>query len=163
VTIDKPSKNTRKREQHELQELGEHLIPLKSRDLDSIGLSDDLLRAVRAAAKIKSHGALRRQKQLIGKLMRQTDADLIRARLAALGAGALREKQLFAKAERWRDQLLQDGPAALDKFAAETGHADVELAGLLAELATTVSERDEKTLKRQVFRRVHDILVKISL
>lgn len=162
MTIEKPSKNARKREQQALQELGEYLIPLKSRELDSIGLSEELLHAVRAAAKITSHGALRRQKQLIGKLMRQNDADLIRARLDALTAGAQREKQLFAKAERWRDRLLADGTAALQTFQKETGVADAELGQLLAELAVSISERSEKTLKRQVFRRVHDILVKIA-
>ena len=162
MTIEKPSKNTRKREQLELQELGEYLIPLKGRDLDSIGLSDDLLIAVRAAAKMTSHGALRRQKQLIGKLMRQNDAALIRARLDELAAGAKREKQLFAKAERWRDRLLADGTAALESFQADSGVTDPELGRLLAEIAVTLNERRETTLKRQVFRRVHDILVKIA-
>lgn len=162
MTIEKPSKNARKRAQHELQELGEYLIPLKSRDLDSIGLSEDLLIAVRAAAKMTSHGALRRQKQLIGKLMRQHDAALIRARLDELAAGAKREKLMFAKAERWRDRLLADGAAALDAFQHDTGVADPQLGQLLAELAATINERRETTLKRQVFRRVHDILVKIA-
>ena len=162
MNIDKPSKNERKREQHALQELGEYLIPLKNSELDSIGLSDELLAAVRAAARMKSHGALRRQKQLIGKLMRQADAELIRERLKNLGARELQQKRLFANAERWRDSLLHDGQSALDEFAAETGVVDVELAGLLAELGRTLNERTEKTLKRQVFRRIHDILVRIA-
>lgn len=162
MTIDKPSKNARKREQHALQELGEHLIPLKNSELESIGLSDELLSAVRTAARMKSHGALRRQKQLIGKLMRQADADLIRARLANLSARERSEKQLFAKAERWRDSLLKDGQPALEKFETETDAADVELRQLLGELAITINERREKTLKREVFRRVHAILVRIS-
>jgi ribosome-associated protein len=162
VTIDKPSKTARKREQHEWQELGEHLIPLKNSELDSMGLSEELLIAVRAAAKITSHGALRRQKQLIGKLMRQADADRIRARLDSLGARERMEKNLFAKAERWRDRLLNDGRPAFDEFSTATGVADEELRSLLAELAVTINERSEKTLERQVFRRVHAILVRIS-
>jgi ribosome-associated protein len=162
VTIDKPSKNERKREQQALQELGEYLIPLKNSELDAIGLSDDLLAAVRAAAKMKSHGALRRQKQLIGKLMRRVDADLIRERLENLGARELREKRLFAKAEQWRDSLLNDGQSARDSFAAETSVIDAELTELLKALDRTLDERTETTLKRQVFRRVHDILVRIA-
>ena len=162
MTIDKPSKNARKREQHALQELGEHLIPLKSSELDSIGLSDELLFAVRTAAKMKSRGALRRQKQLIGKLIRQADADLIRARLANLSARERSEKQLFAKAERWRDSLFKDGQPALEKFETETDATDDELRQLLGELAITINERREKALKREVFRRVHAILVRIS-
>lgn len=162
MTIDKPSKNARKREQLALQDLGEHLILLKNSELDAIGLNEELLEAVRAAARMKSHGALRRQKQLIGKLMRQTDADLVRARLEALGARDRNEKQLFAKAEKWRDKLLTGGPAALAAFESAAGAADPELQELLAELAVTVNERTEKTLKREVFRRVHAILVRIS-
>ncbi len=162
MTIDKPSKNARKREQHALQDLGEYLIPLKNSDLDSIGLSAALLTAVRAAAHMKSHGALRRQKQLIGKLMRQADAELIRARLDKLGTRERVEKQLFAKAERWRDSLLKDGEQALVKFEAVSGMAERELRQLLAELAVTSNDRTEKTLRRQVFRRVHAILVRIS-
>ena len=162
MTIDKPSKNARKREQHALQDLGEHLIPLKSSELDAIGLNEALLQAVRAAARMKSHGALKRQKQLIGKLMRQADADLVRARLDSLGARDRAEKQMFAKAEKWRDRLLAGGSGELQEFEAAVGDADPELRQLLAELAVTINERTEKTLKREVFRRIHAILVRIS-
>lgn len=162
MTIDKPSKNARKREQQALQDLGEHLIPLKNSELDAIGLNEELLRAVRAAARMKSHGALRRQKQLIGKLMRQADADLVRARLDSLGARERNEKQMFAKAEKWRDKLLTGGAEALAEFEAAAGGPDSELRQLLAELTVTMNERREKTLKREVFRRVHAILVRIS-
>ena len=162
MTIDKPSKNARKREQQALQQLGEYLIPLKSAELDSIGLNDELLQAVRAAARMKSHGALRRQKQLIGKLMRQADADLVRNRLDELGARDRAEKQMFAKAEKWRDRLLSGDPAAIADFETAAGETDTELRQLLAELAVTHNERAEKTLNRQVFRRVHAILVKIA-
>ena len=145
-----------------MQDLGEHLIPLKNSELDAIGLNEDLLQAVRAAARMKSHGALRRQKQLIGKLMRQTDAELVRARLDALGARDRNEKQLFARAEKWRDRLLTGGSAALAEFESAAGAPDPELQRLLAELAVTMNERTEKMLKREVFRRVHAILVRIS-
>jgi len=162
VTIDKPSKNARKREQQALQELGEHLIPLQPEELDTMGLSEDLLDAVRATARMKSREALRRQKQLIGKLMRKADADLVRARLAALGARDQAEKKAFARAEKWRDRLLTGGKDALQEFEAATGCADAELLDLLRQLDVTVNERVEKTLQRQVFRRAHAILVKIA-
>ena len=162
MTIDKPSKTARKREQQALQDLGEHLIPLKSSELDALGLSEDLLQAVRAATRMKSHGALRRQKQLIGKLMRQTDADLVRARIDASGARDRAEKQMFAKAEKWRDRLLAGGSQELHEFETVSCEPDAELRQLLADLAVTINERTEKTLKRQVFRRIHAILVRIS-
>ena len=158
----KPSKNARKREQHALQELGEYLISLKSSDLDSLDLSEDLSEAVRAAGRMKSHGALRRQKQLIGKLMRQADAAAIRSRLDTLSARERAEKNLFAKAERWRDRLINGGPDALGEFELAHAGGDEELRRLLAELSRTLDQRTEKSLQRQVFRRIRDILVRIA-
>lgn len=80
----KPSKSARKREVIALQKLGEELIRLKESDLDGLSLDDDLREAVMAARQIRAHGALRRQKQYIGKLMRHIDPEPLRAELARL-------------------------------------------------------------------------------
>ena len=80
----KPSKTARKREFLALQKLGEELIALKESDLRQIGLDEDLLEAVLEARKIKSHSALRRQKQYIGKIMRHVDPEPIRAAMTGL-------------------------------------------------------------------------------
>lgn len=141
--------------------LGEQLVALKDSELVTMELSADLLNAVRAAARMKSHGARRRQKLLIGKLMRQANAEQIRVELAALGASDRREKKLFAGAERWRDKLVNDNKQALDDFETHIGASDAELRQLLDDLRTAVDDKTEKTLKRQVFRRIHDILVRL--
>ena len=65
----KPSKSARKRTYLALQKLGEELIKLRDSDLRSMPLDEELLEAVLEAQSIKAHGALRRQKQYIGKLM----------------------------------------------------------------------------------------------
>ena len=161
MTNNKPSKNARKREQQALVKLGEQLVVLKDSELVTIQLSEELLKAIRAAAGMKSHGALRRQKLLIGKLMRRADAGQIRIELAALGASDRREKKLFAGAERWRDKLVDDDKQALVDFETHIGASDAELRRLLGDLEMAVNDRTEKTLKRQVFRRIHDILVRI--
>ena len=81
----KPSKSERKRTYLALQKLGEELIMLREADLRSMPLGEDLLEAVVEARQIKSHGALRRQKQYIGKLMGALDdAEPIRAALEKL-------------------------------------------------------------------------------
>ncbi len=161
MTNNKPSKNARKREQQALVKLGEQLVALKDSELVTIELSEELQKAIRAAAGMKSHGALRRQKLLIGKLMRRADAEQIRIELAALGASDRREKKLFAGAERWRDKLVDDDKQALVDFETHIGASDAELRRLLSDLEMAVNDRTEKTLKRQVFRRIHDILVRI--
>jgi ribosome-associated protein len=80
----KPSKSARKREYIALQKLGEELIALKQSELDSLPLDESLLEAVREAQQIKAHGALRRQKQYIGKLMRHIDPEPLRTEMAKL-------------------------------------------------------------------------------
>jgi ribosome-associated protein len=80
----KPSKSARKREYIALQKLGEELIALKEPDLDRLPLDDRLREAVMEARQIKAHGALRRQKQYIGKLMRHIDPEPLRSEMAKL-------------------------------------------------------------------------------
>ena len=80
----KPSKSARKREHLARQKLGEELITLSEADLRSMALDEDLFEAVLEARGIKSHGALRRQKQYIGKIMRHIDPEPIRTALENL-------------------------------------------------------------------------------
>ena len=80
----KPSKSARKREYLALQKLGEELITLKQTELDGLSLDEALLEAIMEARQIKAHGALRRQKQYIGKLMRHIDPEPLRAEMAKL-------------------------------------------------------------------------------
>jgi ribosome-associated protein len=161
VTDSKPSKSARKRQQLELQQLGEQLIALNETELSSLSLEERLETAIRNASNITSRGALRRQKQLIGKLMRDMDPAPIHAMLALLRVDENRDKRLFAKAEKWRDRVVRDRAAALDEFAAATGTDDAELRSLVAELEVAFSERAEKTVRRKIFRRIHEILVRI--
>jgi ribosome-associated protein len=84
VTDLKPSKSAKKREYLALQKLGEDLIGLNEPDLRKMELDEDLLEAVLEARRIKSRGALRRQKQYIGKLMRHVDPEPIRAAMTRL-------------------------------------------------------------------------------
>jgi ribosome-associated protein len=80
----KPSKSQMKREYLALQKLGEDLIPLQESDLRAMDLDEDLLDAVLEAKRLKKHGALRRQKQYIGKLMGRVDPEPIYAALERL-------------------------------------------------------------------------------
>ncbi len=80
----KPSKSAKKREYLALQKLGEELITLKQSELDALPLEDSLLEAIIEARGIKAHGALRRQKQYIGKLMRHIDPEPLLSELAKL-------------------------------------------------------------------------------
>jgi ribosome-associated protein len=80
----KPSKSARKRAYLALQKLGEELVTLREADLQAMPLDEELREAVMEARRIKAHGALRRQKQYIGKLMGRVDPDPIREALVRL-------------------------------------------------------------------------------
>ena len=80
----KPSKSARKRAYLALQKLGEELITLRESDLQAMPLDEELRDAVLEARRVKAHGALRRQKQYIGKLMGRIDPEPIREALERL-------------------------------------------------------------------------------
>ncbi|MFZ9666933.1 MAG: ribosome biogenesis factor YjgA [Steroidobacteraceae bacterium] len=81
---DRPSKSSRKRAAHAAQALGERLIALKESDLVRLPIPENLLDAVREARRIKARGGLARQKQYIGKLMRDLDTAAIEDALESL-------------------------------------------------------------------------------
>lgn len=80
----RPSKSARKRAAHAAQALGEALIELKPHELGSLGLPEELHEAVLEARRIRtSRGGLARQRQYIGKLMREIDTAPIEVALAS--------------------------------------------------------------------------------
>lgn len=79
-----PSKSSRKREAHALQKLGEELVQMRAKDLERLPLPESLRDAIDEARRLTSRGALARQRQFIGKLMRDIDVEPIVTALAAL-------------------------------------------------------------------------------
>jgi len=79
-----PSKSARKREAHALQKLGEDLTKMRAADLERLPLPENLREAIDEARRLTQRGALSRQRQYIGKLMREVDVEPIEAALAAL-------------------------------------------------------------------------------
>ena len=159
MTQPKPSKSARKREQQELQQLGERLIGLPADELLALPLEERLRDAVVAASKIRSHEALRRQKQLIGKLMRNCDPEPIQHALEAREREDRRAKRIFADAERWRDRIVNGSNDVLLGFCEQSGASSTVLADLLAQIRRAPSDRIEKGLRRQLFREIHNALM----
>jgi len=153
--IAKPSKSALKREYLAVQTLGEQLIELTTDQLQSLGLEENLLEAVLAAKAMKAHGAMRRQKQLIGKIMRDTDPEPIRAAIDAYGNNDRREKQVFRDAERWRDRLTTAGGDDLDRFFTLIGHRSDPLARAVADWFSAPGDKQRKLARRQIFREIH--------
>lgn len=121
---DSPSRSQVKREAEALQVLGEELISLPEKQLASLPLPSILRDAIKQARRITSHGALKRQRQYIGRLMRELDAAPIRAKLDQLRGTDKAAKARFHQNERWRDRLIAEGDAALAEFLVQYPRAD---------------------------------------
>jgi 5-(carboxyamino)imidazole ribonucleotide mutase len=93
---DRPSKSARKRAALAAQKLGEELVLLKDADLQALDLPEALTAAIREARRIRSRAAGARQRQYIGKLMREIDPAPIHAALAARTNKSARAPRRYA-------------------------------------------------------------------
>jgi ribosome-associated protein len=109
------SKTRRKAEMDALQDLGVQLVALPKDKLAKLELPEALSDAVHEAKRITSNGALRRQMQYIGRLMRDIDPAPIVDQLQRWEGKHSAETAHFHQIERWRERLLQD-EAALSEF-----------------------------------------------
>jgi ribosome-associated protein len=113
----RPSKSAAKRAAHAAQDLGEALLRLTDAELAALELPEALLEALRAARRIRSRAAAARQRQYIGKLMRQVDPAPLRAALSARSERDARETERFRRIENWRERLITEGSTALGELA----------------------------------------------
>lgn len=100
------SKTQLKREMTALQKLGESLIDLPLKQYKAMPLPDELRSAVDAARGMTKRGALHRQRQFIGRVMRNIDAAPIQAAMDKLQQNDRQAARQFHRVERWRDRLL---------------------------------------------------------
>ena len=129
------SKTQMKKRMNELQDLGMELTRLSAETLKKIGLPEDLHQAVRDYKKITSNGALKRQTQFIGRLMRDIDPEPIRAFIARL-KGENQAHNAFLQ----RVRLLADDEA-FTEFAA--AHPQADLSALRTLIRNARKEKEQ--------------------
>lgn len=110
------SKSQAKRDVEELQKLGGKLVKLSKSILESFKLDEKLMDALLLAQNINSNSATRRQAQLIGKLMRESDSEKIRQKYERYQNQAVEANAHFHKLESYRDQLLSQGDSAINQL-----------------------------------------------
>ena len=153
-----PSKTQRKKDMHALQALGAELVRLRRDQLQRIDLPDELREAVEFAHRVTSHEGRRRHMQYLGKLMRQLDAEAIRAAISRVTGESRASVALMHLAERWRERLIADD-AALTEFVAAHPAADVQWLR-----ATIRATRRESAMQqaprhaRELYRWLHEQL-----
>lgn len=111
------SKTRRKKHSTELQKIGEELLSLNKRQLELIEVAEPLLGALREYQRIPPrHEARRRQLQYIGKLMRASDHESIRAALEKLRTPDRQEVRRSQEIERWGERLLSGSADDIEAF-----------------------------------------------
>ncbi|HEU4589909.1 MAG TPA: ribosome biogenesis factor YjgA [Steroidobacteraceae bacterium] len=150
----RPSKSARKREAAAAQDLGERLIALKEAELTALELPEKLFDAIMLAKRITSRGGLARQRQYIGKLMRDVDPAPIEAALNAKSRGAALDAERHKRIEDWRARLLAEGPPALDELTRWCPGADRKALSALVQKATgeRVDSGSREAASRELFR-----------
>ncbi|HSQ02838.1 MAG TPA: ribosome biogenesis factor YjgA, partial [Burkholderiales bacterium] len=108
------SKTERKRQMHELQDVGAELVALTVDQLNALELSEQLREAVLDARRMTRFEARRRQLQYIGKLMRFVDAEPIRAQLQSWKSVAIAQTAQLHRVEQWRERLLAEDEACTE-------------------------------------------------
>ena len=157
---ERPSKSSRKRAAHAAQALGERLITLRDAELAALDLPDPLADAIREARRIRARGGLARQRQYIGKLMREIDPAPIEAALARGSRDSALETERFRRIEAWRERLLAEGPPALE--ALRGWREDLDTAPLVQAVerarAAEPGTPARATAARALFRLLRDVL-----
>lgn len=142
------SKTRMKKQMDRLQDLGMELTKLSNETLKKIGLDADLYEAVQAYKKITSNGALKRQAQYIGRLMRDTDPAPIEDYLAKLRGDNTAHNAFLQRVEQARERLIADDDA-FTRFMADFPHAD---AGKLRTLIRNTRKEQEQNKPPKNFR-----------
>ncbi len=153
------SKSARKREAASLQELGVKLSALPDQEIKALELPDNLFVALRDLRRLPSHGAQVRQRQYIGKLMRDIDPQPVLAKLEERKQRHDLEIRHFQQIERWRDRLLSEPASGIDELLQEYPHADrAQLARLLEKAEKERVEQRSPVAARELFAFLRQLL-----
>lgn len=159
-----PSKSQLKRDADARQKVGESFISFEESVLVQLELTDTLLDAVLLAKKMKNNGSLKRQKQLIGKLMRMYEEDEYQAiitKLEFFNSGSAAQKQLEHKVEKIVLRVLENDPTIFDELMALNYEFDIQHIRQLSrnaqkDIAKGVKSKHRTELFRYIRRYLQD-------
>jgi len=115
---ERPSKTALKKQAHDLQALGEALAGLAEARLAVLEMPEALRDAIAEYQRTRSHEGRRRQRQLIGKLMRHADTGPLQEAVAAAQLGHAQDALALHRAEHWRVELVANDEALTRWLAA---------------------------------------------
>jgi len=151
------SKTKKKKEAEALQELGEELVKLTAAQSRDLALPAEISAAVTFAKTLK-RGALRRQLQYIGTLMRQYDTAPIQEALQNIQEGNYKKAAAFKEIEKWRDELIAGNDTLMEEILREHPASDRQQ---LTQLVRNVMKERENNKPPKAFRDLFRYLKKI--
>lgn len=156
----RPNKSQLKRDYDDLQVLGGQLTNATQAVLKKCELPEKLLSAITEYRALPpKHGALRRQLQFIGKLMRDVDAETLARIHQQLNLNVELEKRRFQQLEQLRDRLLAGDNDDLAKVLQHHAQLDPKLLGQLVRQARKEQEQgDSPVAARKLFRYLREKL-----
>ena len=153
-----PSKTKIKKQMHDLQDIGEQLVALGKDQLKEVELPENLRDAVIEAKRMTKFGAIKRQMQYIGRLMRDVDTAPIISKLETWNGTSRQHIAWLHQVERWRERLLEDASAITELLAA---HPQADAQHLRALIRNAHKEKElQKPPKsyREIFQVLRDII-----
>lgn len=154
------SKTQKKREAEALQKLGIKITELSLEKIEALPLTPALKDAILMAKTIKSHGAMRRHAQLIGKLMRAADHEAISGAYEQMTADDKAQTAQFHEVEAWRERLINDDRAALTEFIDAYQPEDIQQLRQLVKKAIDEKRREKNTgASKALFRYIRGYIL----
>lgn len=152
-----PSKTKLKAEADAQQALGVRLSELPKDKLEKLNLPEDVLAAVLETKKITANGAIRRQRQYLGRLMREIDTAPIVDQLARWDGKHTAENAYFHGLERWRERLIND-PKAISEFISQYPLVDIQqLRNLVRNAQKELAANKPPKSSREIFKIIRQI------
>lgn len=154
------SRSQKKREVEALQSLGERLVDLKPGQLDKLPIDETLRTAIDMAKTLPHRGALRRQMQYIGKLMRFADGEAIAEAIDRFDVTKEAHNKVFHKLEKWRDRLIANDKdnSMLDVIITEYPHTDIQhLRQLVRNAQKEVALNKPPAAARKLFKYLREL------
>ena len=153
------SKSAKKREAERLKRVGKMLTERSREAVLALNLPETVLDAIDGFRGLSSHGAKRRQLQLIGKTLRdlsEEEAEALEHAIATQDGASSQAIYEHSQLERWRDELLASD-AALTTYLAEYPDTDRQkLRQLIKRTRGAKSDQQRATSARALFRFLRD-------
>lgn len=152
-----PSKTKLKAEADAAQEIGRQLLELPKERLKKLHLDEALSDAISEAKRLTANGAIRRQLQYIGRLMRDIDLAPIVEQLQKWEGKHVEENARFHQMERWRTRLIEDAKA-VEAFLVEYPHTDVQhIRTLIRNAQKELAANKPPKSSRELFKMIRDL------